>query len=124
MEYRVIKKIKRKILDWLSIHKADRVYAEVVFVSSMNDIPPSIGSKIFIVERDDVKRWVVFECQQHGERIEVNLMKSKRPCWNIEVKRKKVSLWPSIVVENEKCDDHFWLRNNKAYLVSNYYGEL
>jgi Family of unknown function (DUF6527) len=109
----------KRFIKWLKRRKPDRIYSKVIILSSMADIPKFLGKNIFIIEREKSKRWAIFDCPGgHGHRIEVNLMFSKIPYWRIDIKFEKVSLWPSVWVESEDCNDHFWLKENGAYLVN------
>lgn len=87
-------------------------YKKVNYVESLADIPKHTGTDIYIVSNDGKKKWVVFQCPNGcGKRVEVNLMRSRYPYWTVEVKRKKVSLQPSVVVEG--CGAHFFLTKSK-----------
>jgi hypothetical protein len=86
-------------------------YTKVLFADSLSDVPTNIGKHIYIVGTLKMK-WVVFSCPNNcGRRVEVNLMKSKYPNWTLRLKRKKVSLCPSVVVD---CGAHFYLTKNKV----------
>ncbi len=87
-------------------------YKNVIYVESLSDIPMQTGTTIYIVRNDGRKKWIVFRCPNGcGQRIEVNLMQSKYPFWTVKVKSKKVSLWPSVIVEG--CGAHFFLSKSK-----------
>lgn len=92
-------------------------YKTVVLVSSTSEIPEGdLERKIYLVSRGGKNRWLVLDCPRgHGKRIEVNLMQSSSPVWELTQKHGKVSLYPSVAVANDKCDCHFWLKNNVAY---------
>lgn len=101
--------------------KSDQIkkYGSINTVNSMTDIPGgSLSNKIYLVSRNNKDRWLVFDCPRgHGERIEVNLMSTTSPSWRLSKKNKKVSLYPSVAVNSPKCDCHFWLKNNIAYIA-------
>lgn len=87
------------------------VYKSIHFVASLSDVPSYTGDDIYIVQNKKTNKWVVFKCPNNcGRRIEVNLMKVRYPYWHLIIKRKKVSLHPSVVVN--ECGAHFWLRSN------------
>src|SRR5580700_2637860 len=110
----MVKNFLDKIKKWLHQRKPDRVYTKAAFVSSMSDVPAMTGDSIFIVAREGINRWAVFECPGgHKHRIEVNLASSRDPHWRLDIRKKKVSLWPSVWIEDENCNDHFWLRDGK-----------
>lgn len=95
-------------------------YSKVIFVESLTDVPENAGKDIYIVKRDGVAKWVVFQCPNHERnRVEVTLMKTRDPHWNLNLAWKKISLWPSVVITG-KCDCHFWLKDNTAYLVDSF----
>ncbi len=86
-------------------------YTRVKIVSSLLDVPVNMSSYIFIVRNGDKDKWVVFQCPDNcGRRVEVNLMKSRYPYWQLKTKKGKISLRPSVVVEG--CGAHFWVYNN------------
>lgn len=100
-------------------------YAPVRTVESINDIPREpLDNKMFLVNRGGINRWVVFDCPGgHKKRIEVNLMKSKKPYWTIKVRHGKITLNPSVAVEDKICNCHFWLENSEA-IKAYYFHEL
>lgn len=92
-------------------------YDSIKIVYSFSDIPSDTARDIYIVTGGGVRKWAVFKCPDNcGKRIEVNLMKSRYPSWRLIIKRKKASLFPSIVVN--ECRSHFWLKQNIAISTS------
>jgi hypothetical protein len=88
-------------------------YDKIQYVSSISDVPKKLDKTIFIVRSGDRYKWAVFKCPDNcGNRVEVNLMESKYPFWRLEIKRKKVTLEPSVIVES--CHSHFCLINSKV----------
>jgi hypothetical protein len=86
-------------------------------VGSMNDLPERLGSTIFVVGGAKPK-WVVLECPcRCGGRIDVNLMKSRRPYWTLSVAAGRATLTPSLWMPKEKCGSHFFVRNNRVVWV-------
>ncbi len=111
-----MKKLILKFIKWLRERKKIKRYSRTVFVESILDIPEKIGRQIYVVERSGSKKWVVFLCVcSKKNRVEVNLMKTRNPYWEISISNGKVTLSPSVVV-TDKCSCHFWLRNNRAYI--------
>lgn len=95
--------------------KRDKGYFQKVrIVSSLVDIPEKLGTTIFIVRNSDTDKWAVFKCPDNcGRRIEVNLMKIRWPTWKLQLKKNKVSLSPSVVVEG--CGAHFWVQDSDIF---------
>ena len=88
-------------------------YKKIQFISSLADAPKDLGSTIFIVKNGGNEKWVVFKCPDNcGNRVEVNLMKSKNPHWSLQMRRKKISLSPSVAVKG--CNSHFWLIDSQV----------
>lgn len=86
--------------------------SKVVWVDSFSKVPKDTGTKIFVVGTTENKKWVVFMCPNGcGRRVEVNLMRSRNPNWKVTLKSNKLSLWPSIIVD--ECGAHFWLEKNR-----------
>lgn len=108
LKYWRTKKFKRAVLF---------EYKSLVYVSSMSEIPnEKLGDKIYIIERGNINRWLVFDCPRgHNKRIEVNLMKSHYPFWKAQIYKGKISLSPSVAVDDGNCDCHFWLEDNVVY---------
>lgn len=86
-------------------------YSKIIFVESFSSIPADTGDDIYVVRNANNYKWAVFMCPNNcGHRVEVNLMKARYPRWRLTIKKKKASLYPSIVVKN--CGAHFWLVEN------------
>jgi len=106
-------KIKSILSSFFTHFFTKDLYNKTVFVNSLSDVPRNPQTDIYIVKNNDKQKWVVFACPNKcGKRIEVNLMQSRQPFWLLKMKKKKVSLSPSIVVTD--CGAHFWLRNNNV----------
>lgn len=105
-------KVKNIFKRWAS-KKSKPDFGRIEFVESLADVPLNPGVSIFIVSDGSKNKWVVFECPNKcGKRIEVNLMRSRYPYWTLKIKRKKISLYPSVVVQG--CGAHFWLTESKV----------
>jgi hypothetical protein len=90
-------------------------YTTVAVVSSMNDIPEDLSKEIFIVNRGGRDRWVVLACPCGcKDRLDVNLMSTRRPFWRLRRHRGTVSLLPSLWVSEDRCGSHFWLVRNRV----------
>ncbi len=88
-------------------------YKKLIIVSSFGDVPEKTGEDIYIVRSGKFDKWAIFMCPNNcGERVDVNLMKARDPRWELEVKKGKASLYPSVVVET--CGAHFWLHKSEA----------
>lgn len=110
-----MKKFFQKLLTWWWNRKRIKKYSGLIYVNSILDIPEKLKNKIYIVKKEGSFKWVVFECAcSKKNRIEVNLMRTRKPYWEIFILNDRVSLSPSVVVLN-KCDCHFWMRENRAY---------
>jgi hypothetical protein len=89
----------------------------VTFVPSMNDLPERLSGQIFVIGTPAAK-WAVLECPcRCGERIDVNLMHSRRPFWGIGISSKGVTLAPSLWMPADKCGSHFFIRDNRILWV-------
>lgn len=83
----------------------------------MDDVPDNLGGTLFIVG-NPVAKWVVLQCPCGCEdRIDVNLMRSRRPFWKLSLHRDRASLYPSVWVPKDKCGSHFWLNKNRIEWV-------
>ncbi len=92
------------------------VYEGIIFVNSLSDVPEKTDKKIYIVGVKNRAKWVVFKCPDGcGRRVEVNLMKTRYPKWEMTIKKKKVSLYPSVIVNG--CKTHFWLDNSTVLIA-------
>jgi hypothetical protein len=83
----------------------------------MADVPGKLGRHVYIVGMPTPK-WVLLECPcRCGERIDVNLMASRRPAWKLDMHDGQVTLYPSLWMPDEKCGSHFWVRGNRIRWV-------
>jgi hypothetical protein len=89
-------------------------YSAVKFVDSIVSVPDDPERTIYIAGPAKFPKWAVFSCpcgQKH--RLTVPLMKSVDPHWILVLRRGRVSLRPSVSVDNDPCSSHFWLRDNR-----------
>lgn len=109
-------RIAKTFRRWFHKERAAFTYSGVRTVESMTEIPNELAWQIFIVRRNGVPRWAVLMCPCHcGDRLNVNLMRTVDPHWNLSMRRGKVSLWPSLWVSEAKCGSHFWLTDNGVF---------
>jgi hypothetical protein len=98
---------------WFKKSKPGKKYSEVAFVSALSDVPKNTKSKIFVVKGGDNYKWAVFACPNNcGKSIQLNLMASKLPQWELKIRKGKATIYPSIDVES--CGAHFWMQDNMA----------
>ena len=68
----------------------------------MDDVPEDLSKDIFVVNRDGTDRWAVLACPCGcKDRLDVNLMSSRRPFWRLRYHRGAVSLLPSLSVSED-----------------------
>jgi Family of unknown function (DUF6527) len=91
-----------------------RHVSRVIQIESRSELPGNLGFALYVIGR----KWAVLKCPCGcGEVIDVNLMKSRKPCWTLTMKDGKATLHPSLWVPNERCGSHFWLRDNRIHWV-------
>src|SRR5580658_10110498 len=92
--------------------KVQPFYNEPRIVESFSDVPALFEKNdLYIVQKARKRKWLLLMCPNDcGQRLELNLMKSKHPYWVITILKNKVSVYPSIVAE--RCNAHFWLEKN------------
>jgi hypothetical protein len=94
-----------------------KAISNVVHVESMNDLPKRVGARLYIIGKPYPK-WVVLRCPCGcGERIHVNLMRSRRPRWGLKMEGTLVSIHPSIWIPEDRCGSHFWIQHNRIMWV-------
>lgn len=100
---------------WLWFRRRHEIKA-LVHVESRSDIPDKLGNTLYIV--GDPAKWAVLQCPCGcGETIDVNLMTTRKPVWQLSLANGKVSFHPSLWVPKEKCGAHFWIKNGKIIWV-------
>lgn len=100
---------------WLRFRRR-REIGVIVHVDSRSEIPDKLGRSLYIV--GDPAKWAVLQCPCGcGDTIDVNLMKARRPAWQLSVTDGKPTFHPSLWVPKEKCGAHFWIRNGKIIWV-------
>lgn len=86
-------------------------------VASMSDLPARLNGTMFVIG-ETAPKWAVLACPcRCGERIDVNLMSSRKPHWSLSLSREGATLAPSLWMPAEKCGSHFFIRNNRIQWV-------
>ena len=107
-----------KVLDtlnrvWATLTRRQKSL-RVRVIPSMHKLPSSLGNQLFIVGADSGYKWAILSCPCGcGERIDICLMPSANPRWELSLRKKRASLSPSIWVPAERCGSHFWIRDNR-----------
>lgn len=102
---------------WLELRRRGS-YGHVLVVNSMDEVPKHPGGTVYLVSRGDIPRWAVVSCPcRCGENIQVNLMKSVQPHWDLEHRDGKLTLRPSLWRSAETCGSHFFVEKNRVRWV-------
>jgi len=97
---------------WRRLRRRKRL-SGVKCVTSMSALPDSLGSTLYVVGTA-VPKWAVLACPcRCGERIDVNLMRNKKPNWSLSIAADRATLSPSLWVPAAKCGSHFFVHNNR-----------
>jgi hypothetical protein len=87
---------------------------KVQMIPSMRKLPETIKNRLYIVGTSGNFKWAILSCPCGcGERIDVCLMPTARPRWELTLQSGRVTLSPSIWVPSERCGSHFWIRRNR-----------
>ena len=88
-------------------------------VSTMSDVPKSLArDHIYLVGPRNQQKWAIMACPCGcGDRIDVNLMRARRPAWPLKWRRGEVDLSPSLWRPKSTCGSHFWLRGSRIVWV-------
>lgn len=90
---------------WRIFRRRTKV-SSVEHVASRRDLPAELGTRVFLV--GEPAKWAVMECPcRCGDRLDVNLMKSRKPNWAVTVRNGKLTVRPSLWQPREKCGSHF-----------------
>lgn len=72
---------------------------------------------LYLEVRGEKERWLHFKCPDLcGENISLNLMKSIKPYWTINIKNKNLTAEPSIWRQTG-CHSHFYIRESQIIWV-------
>jgi hypothetical protein len=98
---------------WAAVgQRSDQLRVQVI--PSMQELPSRLGDRLYVVGRPGKFKWAILACPCGcGERVDVCLMPSASPRWELTLRDGRASLSPSIWVPAERCGSHFWLRRNK-----------
>src|SRR5690349_20647485 len=113
-------KLLRAIGNWWKRAKPDRRYSHTVFLECRHEVPDSPPrDTLYVVGAPEAAKWLLFDCPcGRGHRLDVNLMRERRPFWRLSVGRgDKLSVFPSLWVADDMCDSHFWLKDSCVYFV-------
>jgi|GEM_PF-687880 hypothetical protein len=101
--------------------KRRQFLGDLRYVESMQEIPDRLEEFVYIVGLQKPK-WVIIPCPcRCGERLEINLMRSRHPRWHLQLKNGVISLWPSLWMTDKKCGSHFWIERNRVIWVPEHY---
>jgi hypothetical protein len=96
---------------WRRLRRRGRV-DRVVAIESTSDLPSRLGKSLYVV--GSPPKWAILACPCGcGERIDVNLMRSRTPRWVLTLTNGAASLSPSLWMPRQKCGSHFWLAENR-----------
>lgn len=94
---------------WRGYNDVERI----VVVDDRDDLPVRLGNDMYVVGPTKPK-WAILECPCGcRQRIDVNLMTSRRPFWELRKSNRLVSLSPSLWRGKGTCESHFWVRDSK-----------
>jgi|tagenome__1003787_1003787.scaffolds.fasta_scaffold20934036_2 hypothetical protein len=100
---------------WLRFRRHHDI-STIVQIQSRSQLPNNLGRTLYIV--GDPSKWAILACPCGcGDTIDVNLMKSRQPAWQLSIANGKPTVHPSLWVPKEKCGAHFWIRNGRITWV-------
>ncbi len=109
--------LKRLHAVWLRLQRRSK-YSRVRRVASMGDVPMQLGSNIYVVGSEATPKWAVLACPcRCGARIEVNLMRTRQPHWELKLHSGMVTLRPSLWRAVGTCRSHFFIERNRVRWV-------
>ncbi|WP_371417560.1 DUF6527 family protein [Granulicella sp. S190] len=105
---------------WATVaQRSDQLHLQLI--PSMQELPDVLGDRLFVMGKPARYKWAILSCPCGcGERIDVCLMPSARPKWELTLRNGRVSLSPSIWVPRERCGSHFWIRQSQIVWCKNY----
>jgi len=103
---------------WRSVRRRLRI-RRVVFVASTSLVPRSLGKDLYVVGPRTTPKWAFLQCPCGcGDRIDVNLSRSRQPSWELHVDHDgRITLNPSLWRPVGTCRSHFWIRQNHVVWV-------
>ena len=91
------------------------VKLKLCIVPSMKDLPQIESKSLYVVGRHRQYKWAILACPCGcSERVDICLMPSASPRWEISMIRGKATLHPSIWIPGDRCGSHFWIRNSRV----------
>lgn len=106
-----VSRILRKLLARIELRP---VKLKLSIVPSMKDLPQIDPKCLYVVGRPRQYKWAILACPCGcGERVDICLMPSAAPRWEIFMTRGKATLCPSIWIPSDRCGSHFWIRENR-----------
>src|SRR6267154_3460810 len=104
----------RQLWQWLRRRRRVR---SIRHIRSMDAVPDDLGADLYVVGTSTSK-WVVLGCTcRCGARIDVNLMKSRKPFWKFTELDGSVSLHPSLWRPAGTCGSHFFVKRSRILWV-------
>ena len=103
---------------WSRLRRRSK-YSDVRHVRSMSELPEQLGSSIYLVGPDSSPKWAVMSCPcRCGSRIDVNLMRTRQPHWEVKLEFGAITLRPSLWrPAGQTCGSHFFVVRNKVRWV-------
>ncbi len=92
-------------------------YDNIYYAPNRNECNLNRESKDFHVIGDkDNPKWIRFACPCGCKNIiDINLMKSANPHWDLTIRDDKVTIHPSIDASQAlPCKSHFWITDSKV----------
>ena len=77
----------------------------------------TFDDRIVVIERDENQNplFAHFRCPCGcGKEIILPLYETSKPYWDVFIKKRNVSFYPSIYLSNSECQSHFWIIKNKV----------
>lgn len=101
---------------WLWFRRRHEI-SNVVHIGSRSELPQELQGALYVVG-GEMPKWAILQCPCGcGDTIDVNLMKSRRPVWQMSIANGKPTFHPSLWAPKEKCGAHFWIRDGKIVWV-------
>jgi hypothetical protein len=108
----------KSIIRWWERLRTTRSLQRVVLIESMTELPATLASNLYVVRRAGYDRRAVFNCPcRCGRRIDLNLVRSHSPYWSLILTKGKATIHPSVWLEGEPCQSHFFIRDSKVVWV-------
>jgi hypothetical protein len=101
---------------WRRFTRRSRV-DRVVFVVSRRELPADLGKSLYVVG-ENPPRWAVLNCPCGcGERTNAKVGVVSRTSWALAIREGKATLAPSLLMPNDRCGSHFFVRENRILWV-------